>query len=87
MAYDPPRVRRVPPPPPPGFGDEEYYRLYGRPEDYHKYRQQLEEEQMLDRSKLSYPPQHHGYPRTSGQQLRPHPDDEYYYYRQRRYFK
>ena len=23
---------RVPPPPPPGFGDEDYYRLYGRPE-------------------------------------------------------
>ncbi|TRY69580.1 hypothetical protein TCAL_11983 [Tigriopus californicus] len=35
-------VRRVPPPPPPGFGDEEYYRLYGRPEDYHRYRAKVE---------------------------------------------
>eukprot|EP00096_Caligus_rogercresseyi_P006381 TRINITY_DN2277_c0_g1_i2.p1 TRINITY_DN2277_c0_g1~~TRINITY_DN2277_c0_g1_i2.p1 ORF type:complete len:642 (+),score=212.45 TRINITY_DN2277_c0_g1_i2:49-1974(+) len=34
-------IERVPPPPPPGFGDEEYYRLYGRPEEYHKYRQKL----------------------------------------------
>ncbi len=33
---------RVPPPPPPGFGDEEYYRLYGRPEDYHRYRAEME---------------------------------------------
>ena len=30
--------RRVPPPPPPGFGDEEYYKLYGKPEEYQKYR-------------------------------------------------
>ena len=33
------RPRRVPPPPPPGFGDEEYYKLYGEPEEYQKYRQ------------------------------------------------
>ena len=32
------RPRRVPPPPPPGFGDDEYYRLYGKPEEYHRYR-------------------------------------------------
>ena len=32
------RPRRVPPPPPPGFGDEEYYKLYGEPEEYQKYR-------------------------------------------------
>ena len=32
------RPRRVPPPPPPGFGDEEYYKLYGKPEEYQKYR-------------------------------------------------
>ncbi len=38
-----PRVRRVPPPPPPGFGDDEYYQLYGRPEDYHRHRQHLED--------------------------------------------
>jgi len=42
MDFDSPRVRRIPPPPPPGFGDEEYYQLYGRPEDYHRYRQQME---------------------------------------------
>ena len=36
-------LKRVPPPPPPGFGDAEYYRLYGRPEEYHKYRQRLAE--------------------------------------------
>ena len=35
----PGRPRRVPPPPPPGFGDDEYYRLYGQPEQYQKYRQ------------------------------------------------
>ena len=36
----PGRPRRVPPPPPPGFGDEEYYRLYGEhgDEQYQKYR-------------------------------------------------
>ena len=71
MAYDPPRVRRVPPPPPPGFGDDEYYRLYGRPEDYHKYRQQLEDEQMFgkepSKSKLPYPP---------------HQREDYYSYRE-----
>ena len=32
------RPRRVPPPPPPGFGDDEYYALYGNPEEYVKYR-------------------------------------------------
>jgi hypothetical protein len=80
MAYDPPRVRRVPPPPPPGFGDEEYYRLYGRPEDYHKYRQQMEEEHMI--SKLgSKPYPVHDLARISGH--RPHPDD-YYSYRDHR---
>ena len=41
-----PRVRRIPPPPPPGFGDEEYYQLYGRPEDYHRYRQHIEEQRL-----------------------------------------
>jgi hypothetical protein len=73
MAYDPPRVRRVPPPPPPGFGDEEYYRLYGRPEDYHKYRQQLEDEKMFGKEPSKYPPPHHR--------------EDYYSYReyQRRY--
>ena len=40
----PPSRVRVPPPPPPGFGDEEYYRLYGRPEEYHRYRERLERE-------------------------------------------
>ena len=37
-----PRIKRVPPPPPPGFGDEDYYRLYGRPEEYHQKRQKFE---------------------------------------------
>ena len=41
--------RRVPPPPPPGFGDDEYYRLYGRPEDYHKYREELERKMRLQK--------------------------------------
>ena len=46
-------VRRVPPPPPPGFGDEEYYRLYGRPEDYHRYRAELERKAGRSRSRSS----------------------------------
>merc|ERR1711953_830705 len=37
-----PPIKRVPPPPPPGFGDEDYYRLYGRPEEYHQKRQKFE---------------------------------------------
>ncbi len=41
-------VRRVPPPPPPGFGDEEYYRLYGRPEEYHRYRARLERKMRIE---------------------------------------
>merc|ERR1712038_1730035 len=45
MSYDrrsSPPIRRIPPPPPPGFGDEDYYRLYGRPEEYHQKRQKFE---------------------------------------------
>ena len=74
MAFNPPRVRRVPPPPPPGFGDEEYYRLYGRPEDYHKYRQELEAERM-SRSKPG-----HGHRDDRDYYHRP-PRDEYYSYK------
>ena len=53
MSYDnspPPSRVRVPPPPPPGFGDEEYYRLYGRPEEYHRYRERLERNNQDNRN-------------------------------------
>jgi len=53
------RPRRVPPPPPPGFGDEEYYKLYGEPEEYQKYRRDLETK--LQRKDGSSPPQHEEY--------------------------
>ena len=48
--------QRVPPPPPPGFGDDEYYRLYARPEDYHKYRAKLELEvrQQREQGEIDY---------------------------------
>ena len=52
------RPRRVPPPPPPGFGDEEYYKLYGEPEEYQKYRKDLESRvKGSDKS----PPEHEEY--------------------------
>jgi len=54
----PRRPQRVPPPPPPGFGDEEYYRLYGEPEEYQKYRKNLES--RVSRSDKS-PPEHEEY--------------------------
>jgi len=53
------RPRRVPPPPPPGFGDEEYYKLYGEPEEYQKYRRDLETK--LQRKDNGSPPQHEEY--------------------------
>jgi len=53
------RPRRVPPPPPPGFGDEEYYKLYGEPEEYQKYRKDLETK--LQRKESGSPPQHEEY--------------------------
>jgi len=53
------RPRRVPPPPPPGFGDEEYYKLYGEPEEYQKYRRDLETK--LQRKDSGSPPQHEEY--------------------------
>jgi len=53
------RPRRVPPPPPPGFGDEEYYKLYGEPEEYQKYRRDLESK--LQRKDFGSPPQHEEY--------------------------
>ena len=82
-----PPIKRVPPPPPPGFGDEDYYRLYGRPEEYHKKRQNYEKHSP-DRSsglsaKFSSRRQHH-----SRHQPGNHPEDadheEYYYYRRSR---
>ena len=53
------RPRRVPPPPPPGFGDEEYYKLYGEPEEYQRYRKELERAKI--RSEEVSPPQHEEY--------------------------
>ncbi|XP_023330836.1 serine/arginine repetitive matrix protein 2-like [Eurytemora carolleeae] len=53
------RPRRVPPPPPPGFGDDEYYRLYGKPEEYQKYRKELERARI--RAEEVSPPQHEEY--------------------------
>lgn len=70
-------LKRVPPPPPAGFGDEDYYRLYGRPEEYHRMRQRYE--------------RHSPGPSGSHQdhdhrQAHDHAEDheEYYYYRRSR---
>jgi len=45
----------VPPPPPPGFGDAEYYSLYGEPEEYQRYTAEVE------RSRREERPQHEEY--------------------------
>ena len=81
-----PPIKRVPPPPPPGFGDEDYYRLYGRPEEYHKKRENYEKNRSLSpdhdpalTEKVSSRRQHHS---------KHHPEDdqeEYYYYRRSRF--
>jgi len=52
------RPKRVPPPPPPGFGDEDYYKLYGEPEEYQRYRRELTEKLKW---KGDSPPQHEEY--------------------------
>ena len=75
-----PPIKRVPPPPPPGFGDEDYYRLYGRPEEYHRKREIFEKNRSLspDEDPASQRPHH----------SKPHPEDdheEYYYYRRSRF--
>ena len=89
----PPSRVRVPPPPPPGFGDEEYYRLYGRPEEYHRYRERLEREgrdnrnyKQSDRPLPPGPPSyiHEGPPGRPPRRAPPppgHDHEEYYYYR------
>ena len=95
MSYDnspPPSRVRVPPPPPPGFGDEEYYRLYGRPEEYHRYRERLERNNQDDRnyshSDRPLPPRpaylHDVPPGRPPRRAPPppgHDHEEYYYYR------
>ena len=86
----PPSRVRVPPPPPPGFGDEEYYRLYGRPEEYHRYRERLEREGRDSRNykqpDRSLPPGYiHEVPQSRPPRRAPpppgHDHEEYYYYR------
>ena len=81
MSYgSPPPIRRVPPPPPPGFGDEDYYKLYGRPEEYHEKR--LKYESRGDRSpspRSSRMPSMTPPPPTSRRHQEDH--EEYYYYR------
>ena len=95
MSYDnspPPSRVRVPPPPPPGFGDEEYYRLYGRPEEYHRYRERLERNNQDNRnysqSDRPLPPRpaylHDVPPGRPPRRAPPppgHDHEEYYYYR------
>ena len=75
-----PPIKRVPPPPPPGFGDEDYYRLYGDPEEYHRKRQNYEKNRSLSPDQEPAPSrrQHHS--------RNPPEDDqeEYYYYRRSR---
>ena len=85
MSYgSPPPIRRVPPPPPPGFGDEDYYKLYGRPEEYHEKRAKYESRVGADRSPS---PRSSRMPSTSPPppSRRHHEDhEEYYYYRRSR---
>ena len=85
----PPSRARVPPPPPPGFGDDEYYRLYGRPEEYHRYRERLERDSRGDYRGPAQPPERHppGPMLHDGRPIRRappppgHDHEEYYYYR------
>ena len=66
-----PSIKRVPPPPPPGFGDEDYYRLYGRPEEY------LQKRLKYERTSDSRPRS------ASGHSLN-EDHEEFYYYRRSR---
>ena len=67
-----PSIKRVPPPPPPGFGDEDYYRLYGRPEEY------LQKRLKYERSSDSRPRSASGGPSLNEDH------EEFYYYRRSR---
>ena len=80
MSYEsPPRpIRRVPPPPPAGFGDEDYYRLYGRPEEYHRNRQDYE------RAEQSPSPRRNESPSPEPRRRHEADHEEYYYYRRSR---
>ena len=75
-----PPIKRVPPPPPPGFGDEDYYRLYGHPEEYHRKRQNYEKNRTPSPDQAPAPSRKQNHSRH-------HPEDdqeEYYYYRRSR---